>query len=128
MDPSTNELLGLYDDKAPLEQAHTIPAAWYTDEPLAELERQNVFGRTWQPVARVDQVSLPSQYVTVELAGEPLLIVRGNDQKLRAFFNVCRHHAAAVATEEQGHDQPSSLSVSRMELRLGRLLERSSGV
>jgi choline monooxygenase len=102
MDPSLNELLTLYNDEAALEEAYTIPAPWYTDERVAELERQNVFGCSWQPVARTDQVSTPGQYVTVELAGEPLLIVRGNDQKLRAFFNVCRHHAAAVATEEQG--------------------------
>jgi choline monooxygenase len=102
MDPSLNELLTLYNDEAPLEEAYTIPAPWYTDERVAELERQNVFGCSWQPVARTGQVSMPGQYVTVELAGEPLLIVRGNDRKLRAFFNVCRHHAAAVATEEQG--------------------------
>lgn len=102
MDPSLHELLMLYDEEASLEEACTIPAPWYTDNRVADLERQKVLGRTWQPVARVDQVALPGQYVTVELAGEPLLIVRGNDQKLRAFFNVCRHHAAAVATEEQG--------------------------
>jgi choline monooxygenase len=102
MDPSVNELLMLYNDGASLAEAHTIPGPWYTDDRLAALERQNVFGRTWQPVARADQVSSPGQYVTLELAGEPLLIIRGADQKLRGFFNVCRHHAAAVATEEQG--------------------------
>ena len=102
MEPSLNELLMLYNQEAPLEQAHTIPASWYTDGRVAELERQNVFGGNWQPCARADQLTLPGQYVTAELAGEPLLIVRGNDQKLRGFFNVCRHHAAAVATEEQG--------------------------
>jgi choline monooxygenase len=102
MDPSLNELLMLYNDGAPLEEARTIPGPWYTDDRLAALERQNVFGRTWQPVARADQVSSSGQYVTLELAGEPLLIIRGADQKLRGFFNVCRHHAAAVATEEQG--------------------------
>ena len=102
MEPSLNELLMLYSQEAPLEQAHTIPASWYTDGRVAEQERQNVFGGNWQPCARADQLTLPGQYVTAELAGEPLLIVRGNDQKLRGFFNVCRHHAAAVATEEQG--------------------------
>lgn len=101
MDP-LEKLLTLYDDGAPLEAASTIPACWYTDARLAELERRNVFGRSWQPVARADQLSLPGQYVTAEVAGEPVLIVRGSDQKLRAFFNVCRHHAAAVAMEEQG--------------------------
>ena len=41
-------------------------------------------------------------YVTSDIAGEPVVIVRGNDDVLRGFFNVCRHHAAAVMTEPEG--------------------------
>ncbi len=103
MDSSLRDILASYNYSAPLEQAYTIPSAWYTDERIAELERQNVFGRTWQMVAHADQLRSAGHFVTGELAGEPLLIVRGSDNQLRAFFNVCRHHAAAVATQEQGH-------------------------
>lgn len=90
------QLLSLYDATAWLENASTIPAPWYLDERVAELERQRVFGGTWIAVGRTDQVSAPGQFFTVELGGEPLVIVRGTDGELRAFFNVCRHHAAAV--------------------------------
>ena len=100
--PSLREIVALYNDQAPLERAFTIPAAWYVEEGIAELERQAVFGGTWQVVARVDQLRQPGQFVTAELAGEPLLVVRGADNELRAFYNVCRHHAAAVVTEAQG--------------------------
>ncbi len=62
-----------------------------------------VFGRTWQVVARADQLKTAGQFVTAELAGEPLLIVRGSDGQLRAFYNVCRHHAAAVVPQPQGN-------------------------
>ena len=99
---SLHDIVASYNDQAPLNQAYTIPAAWYVDERLAELERQNVFGRTWQAVGRLDQVSRPGEFLTAELAGEPLVVVRGSDNQLRAFFNVCRHHAAAVVTEQQG--------------------------
>jgi len=102
MEPSLNDILAAYDDQASLEQASTIPASWYVDERIAELERTNVFGRTWQVVARADQLARPTDFVTTELAGEPLVVVRGSDGELRAFFNVCRHHAAAVVTEEHG--------------------------
>ena len=102
MDSSLHDILAAYDDQAPLEQACTIPASWYVDERIAELERQNVFGRTWQVVAGVDQLVRPGEFVTAELSGEPLVIVRGSDGQLRAFYNVCRHHAAAVVTEEHG--------------------------
>ena len=102
MNPSMHEILSSYNDRSPLNEAYTIPAAWYVDEDIAELERQNVFGRTWQVVARADQLARPGEYVTAELAGEPLVVVRGQDDQLRAFYNVCRHHAAAVVTEERG--------------------------
>lgn len=102
MSLSLHQILSSYNDKAPLENASTIPAVWYTDERVADLERQNVFGGTWQVVARADQLREPGQFVATELAGEPLVLVRGSDGQLRAFYNVCRHHAASVVTESQG--------------------------
>jgi choline monooxygenase len=48
-------------------------------------------------VGRIDQVARPGQYFSGEVVGEPYLVVRGKDDVLRAFFNVCRHHAAQVA-------------------------------
>ncbi len=75
---------------------------WYVDARIAELERQTVFSKTWQVMGRVDQVEKPGQFVTATVAGEPLVAVRGTDGVLRAFYNVCRHHAAAVVTEPCG--------------------------
>ena len=102
MDSSIENILALYDQEAPLEMAYTIPAAWYVDERIAHLENQQVFGGNWIAVGRTDQVAAAGQFFTFDLAGEPLVIVRGTDNKLRAFFNVCRHHAAAVATAPCG--------------------------
>jgi len=102
MQRSLDEILASYDDQAPLDHAYTIPASWYVDERIAELERQNVFGRTWQVVARAGQLVAPGDFVTADLAGEPLVIVRDSHNQLRAFYNVCRHHAAAVVTEQFG--------------------------
>src|SRR5687768_4433494 len=91
-----------YDPNLPLDRASTIPASWYVNNDLYELELKTVFSNTWQLAARVDQVAEPGQYVTTDVAGEPIVVVRGNDDILRAFFNVCRHHAAAVMTEPHG--------------------------
>jgi choline monooxygenase len=88
-----------YNPAAPLAEASTIPASWYLDADVAELERRTVFSRSWQVAARAEQVTRPGQFVTCEVAGEPLVIARGEDNVLRGFFNVCRHHAAAVMTE-----------------------------
>jgi choline monooxygenase len=102
MNSSLDEIINSYDPHVPLNRAWTIPAPWYTDERVYLLELQNVFTRSWQVIARVDQVNQPGQYVTADVAGEPLVVVRGNDNVLRGFFNVCRHHAAAVITETEG--------------------------
>ena len=97
------QILGSYNAAAPLTEASTIPAPWYVDARIAELEQQTVFSRTWQVMGRADLVAQPGQFVTATVAGEPLVAVRGGDGVLRAFYNVCRHHAAAVVTEPCGH-------------------------
>jgi choline monooxygenase len=102
MELPLREILLSYNDRSPLADACTIPAAWYVDERIARLEQQQVFGGAWQVVARVDQLQRPGHFVTTRLAGEPLVIVRSADGQLRAFYNVCRHHAAAVVTEAEG--------------------------
>jgi choline monooxygenase len=98
-----DEVIREYRRDAPLAEAATIPAAWYTDPRVFELERQTVFSRSWQVAGRLEQLQTPGQYVACETAGgEPVVLVRGSDEVLRGFFNVCRHHAAAVASGSDG--------------------------
>ena len=89
-----------FDPAIPVESATTPPASWYVDETFAEMERR-AFREAWVPVARVDQVAAPGVCVTGTVAGEPWVIVRGDDGMLRGFSNVCRHHASGVVTEAQ---------------------------
>jgi choline monooxygenase len=81
---------------APVEEAWTLPARWYVDPEHHRREGVEVLGRTWQFVCRTDEVAVEGAYVTSDIAGEPLLIVRGRDLALRGFHNVCRHRAGAV--------------------------------
>ena len=75
----------------------TLPADVYLDPVLLERETKDLFGKSWQIGGRRDQVANPGDYFTAEVAGEPLLIVRGADGLLRAFYNVCRHRAGPPA-------------------------------
>ncbi len=102
MSRDVRTLLNLYNPDNPLDHAFTIPSPWYFDHGIAELENSAVFGKTWQAVGRADQVQSRGQFFTADIAGEPVVVVRGDDSQLRAFYNVCRHHAAAVVTESQG--------------------------
>jgi choline monooxygenase len=102
MNEKLAEIINSYDPTLPLERALTIPSSWYTNQELYEHELKTVFSRSWQLAARLDQLEQPGQYVTTDIAGEPILIARGNDDQVRGFFNVCRHHAAAVMTMKAG--------------------------
>jgi choline monooxygenase len=102
MSRDVRTLLDLYNPDNPLDHASTIPSPWYFNESIADLENSAVFGKTWQAVGRADQVQSAGQFFTADIAGEPIVVVRGEDSQLRAFYNVCRHHAAAVVTEPRG--------------------------
>jgi choline monooxygenase len=102
MKTALHNSLAAFDPELPLDRARTIPAAWYHDPALYELERRAVFGDSWQPIARQELLSEPGAYATADVAGEPILLVRGDDGQLRGFFNVCRHRAAPVMNEPCG--------------------------
>jgi choline monooxygenase len=95
-----------YSPTTDLARASTIPARWYLDPELLDLERERVFGRTWQPVGFAASVAEPSTYIACEIAGEPALVARAKDGVLRAFSNVCRHRASIVA---QGSGKAAAL-------------------
>lgn len=90
-----------FDPSVPLAEARTIPSHWYTNGSVYEAERRTVF-RAWQVAARADQLTLRQSYVTAELAGEPVAVVRDEAGDLRAFYNVCRHRAAPLLNEPCG--------------------------
>jgi choline monooxygenase len=77
--------------------AHTLDASWYLDPAVYTLELERIFARTWQAVARVDEVAKPGDFVTADVAGEPLVIVRDTENRIRAYYNVCPHRAGALA-------------------------------
>src|SRR5579871_5574463 len=85
------------DIAAEIGKAWTPPANYYTSQEAFEIEKDKIFRRTWQVVGHRDQVAKPGDYFTTELAGEPLLLVRGSSGELRGFYNVCRHRAGPPA-------------------------------
>jgi choline monooxygenase len=87
----------------PLERAETIPSSWYTDSRQFEFEKESVFARTWQMVGHEGRVAKQGDYLVGSAAGNPILLVRGKDNLLRAFYNVCRHRGGPIAIEESGN-------------------------
>jgi choline monooxygenase len=91
-----------------LECAETLASRFYTDPAILALERERIFRRTWQLVGSLNQpcgevngkkqtISDLETYFTVDIAGEPVVVVRDKTGALRAFSNVCRHRAGPIA-------------------------------
>ncbi|MBI4548535.1 MAG: aromatic ring-hydroxylating dioxygenase subunit alpha [Ignavibacteriae bacterium] len=87
----------------PLERAETIPSSWYVDPHFLKLDKQCIFARTWQYVGHRSRVEHPGNYLTATIAGNPIIIVRGKDNIVRAFYNVCRHRGGPLAIDESGN-------------------------
>ena len=89
----------------PLARAETIPSAWYTDPRFHELDRDAVFAATWQYVADARQLARPGDHiVAADVAEQPIIVVRGADGTLRAFYNVCRHRGGPLAMKDGNAD------------------------
>ena len=83
----------------------TLPRAAYLDPEIFGLERERIFTREWVCVGRAESVAAPGEYVVLEVAGESVLLVRGHDAVLRAFYNVCRHRGCELVLT--GADAPA---------------------
>ncbi|MFN7150414.1 MAG: aromatic ring-hydroxylating oxygenase subunit alpha [Microthrixaceae bacterium] len=79
-----------------------IPTSRYTDPAFFELERERVFPRTWLFMGHESEWPQPGSYRSSERSGAPVVVVRGDDGELRAFFNSCRHRGAPVTRDECG--------------------------
>ena len=81
----------------PLGEAAMLPAKCYSDPDFYRFEVERVFMRNWIPVGRIDQVAGTGDYFTTVRFGEPVVVVRDKDARLRAYSNVCRHRNFPVA-------------------------------
>jgi len=80
-----------------LEHAHAMSPRYYSGEATLALEQRAVFARCWQLVAHRGQLAEPGDHVVGQVAGVPVLLVRGEDGVLRGFPNICRHRGGPLA-------------------------------
>jgi len=77
-------------------QARSLPAGFYASEEYLELEKEEIFRKEWICLGRVDEVRRRGDYFTTQLLDEPLLVARGEDDKVRVLSNVCRHRSSVI--------------------------------
>jgi Rieske 2Fe-2S family protein len=81
---------------APLADARGFPASAFVEPDVFAFEQRAIFERSWICVGREEEIALPGQWLRAELGAEPVLVVRGPDLQVRAFFDVCRHRGASI--------------------------------
>ncbi len=79
-----------------------MPPAVYTSPEFLTLELQSIFSKEWVCVGRSSSLKASGDYLTHEIAGQSIIVLRDKDQNLRAFANVCRHRMSTLL-EGSGH-------------------------
>ena len=78
-------------DKA--ESSYTLPAEYYLSPEIFEIEKEKIFYKTWQYVAHESMLPGSGDYLCIDICDESIFVIRSSDNKLRAFYNICRHRA-----------------------------------
>lgn len=92
-----NDVASLVED-----EALGLPAWIYHDRDFFELEKQALFRTSWQLVCHQNDIPKPGDYHCLDILGEPVIAVRGDDGVVRSFYNVCRHRASRLLDAPKG--------------------------
>ena len=71
----------------------SLHADAYIEPRWHQIEQSEIFARTWQWVGHIESLRDPGSYAALDVAAMPVVLVRGHDGELRAFYNVCQHRA-----------------------------------
>ena len=90
--------------RLPAEKARPLPNWCYTSEAFFQLEIEHIFMKVWNYAGHDSQIPDPGDYFCLDVTGVPVIIIRGADNEVRAFYNACRHRGSRIASGE-GHCQ-----------------------
>ena len=84
-------------------KGQTLPRALYVSEDAFQFDAQVMLKSVWLYACTVAHVKKPGDYFVFELANNSIIIVRGRDNEIRAFWNSCRHRGAKICLDQKGH-------------------------
>ena len=84
-----DQIRGRYDE-SPL-RSYSINTRSYIDPRFLEIEREQIFHRSWQFVCHEEKLREPGSYVALSVEGQSVLAMRNRSGDLKAFYNVCKH-------------------------------------
>ncbi len=85
--------------RRPMQYAETLPPGVYADPEFYRWEVERLFSGGWHCIGHVSQLPKAGDYRAFDIAGVPLILVRGDDSQLRVFSNTCRHRAMRLLAD-----------------------------
>lgn len=86
----------LANTSVPFAQARAMPKSVYTSPEFLALEQTRIFRRDWLCAGRAEALPDAGDYLTMDIAGEPVIVLRDRDGAIRAMSNVCRHRMSTL--------------------------------
>jgi phenylpropionate dioxygenase-like ring-hydroxylating dioxygenase large terminal subunit len=75
----------------------------YTDPEVFQLEMERLWSRTWIYVGHTSQIPNAGDFITVDIAAKPLIMVRHTDDSIRVLMNRCAHKGTKVVSDLAGN-------------------------
>lgn len=85
------------------EDRWALPGWTYHNMQLLEMEKKHIYRTHWLLVCHVNNLKKPGDYITDKLLGDRILVLRGNDNEVRVFYNLCRHRGSTVVDNSEGN-------------------------
>jgi len=80
----------------------TLSQKYYTDNKIFQQEFNKIFSKSWLCCGRSNEILLRGSFITKDIGNDSILILRDNDNKIRAFHNICRHRGTLICKSTQG--------------------------
>lgn len=81
----------------------SMPVDRYISQEFMDLEWKHLWTKIWIVGGRLSDMPNPGDYVTTEIGKESMLLIRGTDMKVRAFYNICQHRGNRLVKNDIGH-------------------------
>jgi len=80
----------------------TLPRKFYTEPDILNQEFKKIFHNNWVCIGRDSDLTTKGQYITIQLGSESIIVLKSNKDKIKAFFNVCRHRGTRICNSNEG--------------------------
>ena len=88
--------------KQSYQEGKTLPQDFYTDESIFSEEMKKIYFKQWLMVDHVSRIPNPGNYFVFEAEKESIIVIRGRDNEIRAFYNVCTHRGSRICLDQEG--------------------------